>query len=102
MPKTLTITSTGIGVPGKANLVLKNVGKGLLTGTSTPADAESAIFRAGGGSRWRNGILPGKTNTIQITFTPTPTGDATGSIQIMATPPSTGSVTVTLKGIVKK
>ncbi len=102
VPKTLTITSKGIGIEGQAPLVLKNVGKGLLNGTS-PGPMPSSIFgKTGGGGGGGNGIAPGKTKTLTITFTPTQTGTTPGSIEIDVTPPSTpASATVTLIGIVK-
>jgi hypothetical protein len=104
--KSLTIVATATGgagsmtfTPGTANLVLKNVGKGLLMGSSMLA-MPNPPFSGGGGSGG-GGILPGKTSTVQITFSPSTTSPATGSIQLVATPPNTGSATVKLKGIVK-
>ncbi len=102
VPKTLTITSKGIGIEGQAPLVLKNVGKGLLNGTSTGPMPSSIFGETGGGGGGGNGIAPGKTKTLTITFTPTQTGTTPGSIEIDVTPPSTpASATVTLIGIVK-
>jgi hypothetical protein len=103
VPKSLTIASTGVGIPAQANLVLKNVGKGLLTGMSLPATPNPPFSGGGngGGGDGNGGILPGKTDITVITFTPQSTNEALGSIQLVATPPNTGSATVTLKGIVK-
>jgi len=100
VPKSLTITSPGVGQTGSAKLVLKNVGKGLLTGSSMPAQPDPPFH--GGGGAGGGGIAPGKTDTITITFTPLNSSPATGSIQLLAKPPNTGTTTVTLKGIVKK
>ena len=102
VPKTLTITSKGVGIAGTANLVLKNVGKGILMGNSPGPMPDPPFGGGGGGGGGGNGILPGKTKTITITFTPTQTGTTPGTIEIDVTPPSTGTTTVTLKGIVKK
>ncbi len=99
VPKSLTITSTGVGIAVQANLILKNVGKGLLTGSSMPATPNPPF--SGGGEGGGGGIPPGKTAITVITFTPQNTSEAMGSIELVATPPNTGSTTVTLKGIVK-
>ena len=105
VPKSLSIvaTVTDFGVPifasGTATLVLKNVGKGLLMATSTPATPNPPF--SGGGDLSAGGILPGKTSSITITFSPSSTSAATGSIELVATSPNTGGATVALKGIVK-
>jgi hypothetical protein len=97
VPKTLTITSKG-GAPGMADLVLKNVGKGILMGS---VSAATAPFSGGGGG---GAIQPGKpiSPPLVITFTPVMGASATSSVTITVDPPSSGSTTVTLKGVVKK
>lgn len=104
VPKTLTITATAIVgaggetiTAGTANLILRNVGKGVLTGSVAAA---TAPFNNGGGGMGT--IQPGKSSPpIMITFTPTSTTTVTQPLQVTAQSPSTGSTTVTLKGIVK-
>jgi hypothetical protein len=96
-PKTLTITSKGVGVQGTANLILKNVGKGVLTDS---VSAATAPFDGGGGS---GSIPPHKANPpIVITFMPTSTAPVTSSITVTVDPPSTATTVVTLRGIIKK
>jgi len=101
--KTLVIKSPGVNMQGSANLILKNVGKGILMGTSMPPTPNSIFMEAGGGGGGGNsGILPGKTKPIQIIFTPAQTGTTLGSIEIDVQSPSTpAKATVTLKGIAK-
>jgi len=94
--KALVLRSTGIGNNPTANLVLKNVGKGVLTESSIAA---AAPF--GGGGNTNTPIEPGATSTIGITFTPTKTGVTTGSLQINVALPSTGTRTVILRGVTK-
>jgi hypothetical protein len=101
VPRTLVIRSPGVGMQGQANLTLKNVGKGILTGSSPGPMPSPTFMEMGGGGGGGNAILPGQHQTLTITFTPTQTGTTLGSIQINVDPPSTGGTTVTLKGISK-
>jgi hypothetical protein len=104
VPRTLVITATATGAvgrqtftPGTAKLVLRNVGKGVLTGSVAAA---SAPFDDGGGGMGT--LQPGQSSPpITITFNPSSTTTVTQQLAITAQPPSTGSTTVTLKGIVK-
>jgi beta-propeller repeat-containing protein len=97
VPKTLVLRSGGVGQAVTANLVVKNVGKGVLTLTSDAA-TPAPLFQGGGQSV---GVQPGATADIAISFTPAQKGIVTGSIELNATPPSHGGVTVKLKGITK-
>ena len=98
MPKSLTLTSTGVGVQRTGALILKNVGKGELT-VSVPA----ATAPFGGGGVAGISISPGtKSLPIAITFVPTSTTEVTQPLVIKIDPPGTGVTTVILKGMVKK
>jgi hypothetical protein len=98
MPKTLTITSKGVGLQGTAKLILRNAGKGLLM-VSVPA--ATAPFGGGGGGTVS--IAPGKANPAMVmTFTPASTEEVAQTLQVTIDSPGTGSTMVTLKGVVKK
>jgi sugar lactone lactonase YvrE len=98
IPKTLTLRSSGVGVRATANLILRNVGKGMLL-VSVPA--ATPPFSGGGGGAVS--IAPGKSSSpIAIAFVPTSVGTFTQTLQMVIDAPSIGGTMVTLKGTVKK
>jgi hypothetical protein len=95
-PNTITIT-TATGTATQANLSIKNVGKGVLSGNwatvaISPYSVTSGPFA----------LTPGSSIAIPITFHPTVKGTAPSvALAIQVVGPSTGGKVVTLKGVGK-
>jgi hypothetical protein len=80
------------------NLTIKNTGKGVLTGSfASVAPAPGSPFTVTGGPI--GPLLPGKTQTIAVTFAPTVKGKVTPvALAITISGPAPGTVTVMLQG----
>jgi hypothetical protein len=112
----IDVVLNGSGVPGKlsapktfgikgsvgqiihSNLTIRNIGKGLLSGTWPTVTA--GPYSLAGGSF--GPLQKGATATIPITFAPTAKGNAEiVDLPIMVTEPSIGDMPVALRGVGK-
>ncbi len=97
LSKTFTMTGL-VGQTVQANLLIKNKGKGFLSGDWAPV--EIAPYHVAAGSF--GPLQPGASIAIPISFSPTVVGKApTVVLPIGVIGPSTGSTAVTLKGVGK-
>jgi hypothetical protein len=92
VPKTIAITAH-TGLPAIKTIVLRNSGKGMLSGTVQQFDPAAAFTLQNGPIPFS--IAPGKSQTISVQFAPAASGTTSASLMIeTAPPPATTNISV--------
>jgi sugar lactone lactonase YvrE len=97
-PKSVSISGP-VGSSASAPFIIRNIGKGILSGT---VGAATSSYSVSSGAGPFGPLAPNGTKTVRVGFTPTSKGKAdAGSLSITVDAPSAGGASVTLKGIGK-